>query len=99
MANEQDLMVYSAHCTWCAPISKASKLESGIPCCPHCKSVLFQMERADWDKGVVGFIASNGDHAYPSYLEWVATTDRCYRTYKEARAAFNAGQLEFQDKS
>ena len=37
-------VVYGANCTWWDTIDKISKTASGLPCCPRCGSVLFEIE-------------------------------------------------------
>jgi hypothetical protein len=37
-------VVYGAHCTYWGPISSVGMLPGGLPCCPYCHGVLFEME-------------------------------------------------------
>lgn len=58
--------VYSSGCTWNESIHKVSKTRS-LPCCPHCGSVLFELDSEDeWLKG-----AAKYDKDHPGYLDFI----------------------------
>ena len=59
---------------------------SGLPCCPYCKSVLFQIEEENWLKGVIQHNISHP--GYAELVAWMEKQPRCYPTYKEAAFAF-----------
>jgi hypothetical protein len=42
-------------------------LDSGIPCCPDCGSVGYQMDKTDWEEGVERLEASE-----PGYAKFLA---------------------------
>ncbi len=67
--------VYGARCAWFGPISAVGTTRGGrigIPCCPHCGSVLYEMDdEATWWAGVDKFEA-NGHPGYRKFVEWCA---------------------------
>lgn len=60
--------VYSAGCTWNESISEVAKTGAGgLPCCPHCGSVLFELpNEAKWFGG-----AAKHDKTHEGYLEFI----------------------------
>lgn len=60
---------------------------SGLPCCPHCGSMLFQTPENDWWKG-----AKSHDTTHPNYvrfLKWSAAQNRCWPNNTMAAEAYN----------
>jgi hypothetical protein len=81
-------IVYGARCTWWDSITEVAKHPSGLPCCPHCRGVLYEMaSEAEWWAAVDQFGLSNPD--YRAFIEWLR--GRCFPNYESARAAFEAG--------
>lgn len=87
MSSEDKRYVYGANCSWHGPIQKAHTNLAGLPCCPHCSSVLFEMEsKAKWDERVVAF-----DETHPGYKEfreWMDAKSYCFGNYRAAANAF-----------
>lgn len=82
-----ELIVYGAGCVWWDFISKASKNSHDLPCCPHCGSVLFQMEPKQWRERVEAYQQQTRDLSYKDFIQWLQ--GRCFKTLKEARACFD----------
>jgi hypothetical protein len=62
------LIVYGATCTFWGQITDAAQLPSGLPCCPHCHGILFQMDFKDWFDQAMKYAKDNKD---PEYLEFL----------------------------
>lgn len=63
-------IVYGARCTWWDSIERAAATASGLPCCPHCGSPLFeQPDEATWWAGVDAYEA-NQMPGYREIIEW-----------------------------
>jgi hypothetical protein len=61
--------VYGAYCTWHGPISEVDTT-AGLPICPRCGSVLFEMEdKAEWLVGVNRFAKEINEPLYPNFIE------------------------------
>jgi len=73
--------IYSVRCCWWSSDWSGGRTDSGLPCCPYCRSVLMQ---APLDK----FIASartNAEHYGPRGLAAFAAAHNapCHRTWEE----------------
>jgi hypothetical protein len=83
--SEPKIIVYGAFCVWWDGIEKAGQLPSGIPCCPHCKSVLFQQPEEQWIQAAT----KHNDRA-PGYLAFILwLRGKCYLNWKVARVAYD----------
>ena len=70
-------IVYGAQCTWWDSIDKISKHHSGLPCCPHCSGMLFEMaNQKEWFVGVDKYEAL-GNPGYRAMVEW--SRGRCFK--------------------
>jgi hypothetical protein len=79
------LIVYGANCAWWDSIDKTSRIPgTSLPCCPHCHSVLFQMEEEDWNAGIA--IVDRKTPGYAAMIEW--SRGKCFRSFKELQAAY-----------
>jgi len=84
-------VVYGQACLWWDDISKVSSTppdKNGvtIPACPHCGSVLYQMDNPEmWWAGVDAFEAS-GHAGYHDFVAWLQ--GRCFPSQKAALKAF-----------
>lgn len=83
-------IVYGAGCTWWDSIDKVGKTEGtagfSLPCCPHCRSVLFEVpDEATWFKGVDGQEA-RGNPGYRAMIEWAR--GRCFRDFVALKEAY-----------
>lgn len=81
----EQLIVYGATCVWWDSIDKAAtKPGSGLPCCPHCGSVLLQVEEGSWWQGVDTH--AEKESGYREFIEW--SRGRCFPTLAVARKAY-----------
>lgn len=71
-----------ATCTWFGSIHETKATpgpHGGIPCCPYCKGVLFEMQdESAWWEGVDRY---EREHPFPGYRamwEWQRTQKRCF---------------------
>lgn len=91
--NSDSRYCYAARCTWFGPIQEVGSVTGGtapLPCCPHCHSMLFEMDsEATWWKGVDQFEAA-GHPGYRAMLEWQRAQKRCFRTIDELSRAYKA---------
>lgn len=81
-------IVYGSRCTWWDGIDKvATAGAGGLPVCPSCGHVLFQVPDIEtWDVAVGVHAKEAEDPAYPAFIRWLR--GRCYRTADEARREF-----------
>lgn len=84
-AESKARVVYGAHCTWWDSIMKASKLPTGIPCCPFCKSVLFEFPDLDAFMEGVDKYERDGHPGYKELLKW--QQGKCFQTMEDAARA------------
>jgi hypothetical protein len=69
-------IVYGAGCSWWDSIDKVAKTASGLPCCPHCGGVLFEVaNEARWWRDVQMF-ESEHEPGYRKFIEWLR--GRCF---------------------
>src|SRR5690606_31561522 len=60
---------------------------STLPCCPHCRGVLFQVDsEAAWWSVINEHARRTGDADYPEFIRWLR--GRCFPDMRTARAAF-----------
>lgn len=83
--SEAKVIVYGARCVWWDGIEKAGQLESGIPCCPHCKSVLFQKPEEEWIQDVTKH--NDRVSGYLVFVQWLR--GKCYPSWGAARLAYD----------
>jgi hypothetical protein len=78
-------VVYGARCSWWDSIDKAVRIPgSGIPRCPHCHGVLYEMSAADWATSVRRYVS-----VQPDYVEFIAwCRGRCMPSFHEALATY-----------
>lgn len=81
----EPLIAYGARCSWWDAKENAGTRESGykgvpgLPCCPHCGGVLFEIEERTWNLGVetreaFKWAAERDD--YPELVAW--SRGRCF---------------------
>lgn len=61
---------------------------SGLPCCPHCGSMLFQTEEKKWWEGAKEHEKAKHPN-YVRFLNWTAKQKRCWENNTVAAAAYN----------
>ncbi len=84
----ENIVVYGVRCVWWDFINNAGVLkDSGLPCCPHCGSVLFQMDESEWWQGVDNY-ESAGRPGYRKFVEWLH--GKCFPTLFAAKQAYKA---------
>lgn len=78
-------IVCGANCTWWGIIYDIAK-RGGLPCCPHCGSMLYEYpSMTEWWASVDRFEAA-GHAGYHKLIEW--TRDKHFKTSKDAVAAY-----------
>lgn len=83
-------IVVGAGCSWWGSIREV-KTNHGLPCCPHCGSVLYEFDSIEaWDASVANYVARSGDAEYSAVLAW--GRGKCFPSFNEARRAFRAEQ-------
>lgn len=96
----EELHVYASRCAWSGPISAVGLLDtgdiqiagktvrnSGLPCCPYCKSVLFQCDESEWWRGAQEHDLK-GHMNYVEFLKWKEAQPRCWQAMEDAAVAF-----------
>lgn len=82
---------YGARCTWWDSIDKVGKRATptgSIPCCPHCRNVLFEVESEEvWFAGADRYEA-DGHPGYRAMLEW--SRGKCFPNLAALEAAYAA---------
>lgn len=74
-------------CAWWDSIGKASSKPSGLPCCPHCGSVLFELEsEIVWWANVDAYVERTGDTEYRALIEWMR--GKCFPNVDVARLEY-----------
>lgn len=69
-------LCYGATCTWFGPIHETKNM--GIPGCPLCGGVLFEMDsEQQWWDGVDKY-ESDGHPGYRSMWEWQRDAKKCF---------------------
>lgn len=95
----ENLIVYGANCVWWDSIDKCATRKipgsngPGLPCCPHCGSVLFQIEETTWFKNMDDYENGrqrDGDKhpGYVAMMKWAR--GKCFPTMSDLRAAHAA---------
>lgn len=85
-------IVYGARCVWWDSISKAGLNRSRLPCCPHCGSVLFEVEsELVWWTNVDAYAEREGDADYRAFMEWLR--GKCFASLAQARLEFRLALL------
>lgn len=81
--------VYGARCVWFGPIRKVGKHPvNGLPCCPHCKSMLFEFDSEEKWWAQVDQFEATGAEGYRKMIEWAA--DKHFLTANDVVAAYKA---------
>jgi hypothetical protein len=79
----KDIVVYGVNCVWWDTMDKLPQI-SGLLKCPHCASVLWMMDRSDWDKAVAAQDVLN--HGYKKMIEW--SRGKCFPSFSELREGY-----------
>lgn len=102
MKQSDKLHVSAVCCAWSGPISAVGLLNMGkmtvggkeiespgLPCCPHCKSVLMQYDEAEWWQGAERHEKAGATN-YVEFLKWKEAQNKCFQTVELAADAFRA---------
>lgn len=82
-----ELHVYGATCFWHDSINNIGIREHELPCCPHCRGILFQAEVDEWWNGARKY-EQDGHPGYEEFLKW--SQGRCFKTRQDAANAYRA---------
>ncbi|TAL28984.1 MAG: hypothetical protein EPN98_21315 [Phenylobacterium sp.] len=87
-------IVYGANCVWWDSIDKVAAKPTpsgrGLPCCPHCGSVLMEVPSIEhWNRNMDRYEA-DGHPGYRAMMEW--SRGKCFPTMTALRAAHEAGR-------
>jgi len=81
-------IVYGARCAWWDSIDKVGTTPTGLPACPHCGGVLFEVgTEAEWWLGVERHEAAGND-GYRAFVVWLR--GKCFPTLEVAADAYQA---------
>lgn len=85
---KDERIAYGARCSWWDSIDKVG-VRDGLPCCPHCKGMLFEVPtEAAWFSGVDAYAKQPGNSGYRTFIEW--GRGKCFKGgYPEAKIAFS----------
>jgi hypothetical protein len=80
-------IVYGAGCLWWDNVEKAAS-RGGIPCCPFCGSVLFEVsDQKIWDEWAKRF----EEDGHPNYTKLLTfMRGKCFKKMEDAEKAFAA---------
>lgn len=100
MARQTD--VFYGLCTfWTDDWASLGRTREGIPCCPYCGAVGFEMDRKEWLRQIAAHEAK-GNPDYLAMMRWAK--DRCFsdfatltRTYRANRDGTNALTKALED--
>ncbi|MEN8151399.1 MAG: hypothetical protein ABFS86_16400 [Planctomycetota bacterium] len=87
--SDHRLIVYGVHCVWWDSIENASAYPNGLPCCPHCGSMLRQVEESKWWEGADRYEA-DGSPGYCARLKWAR--GKCFKSMDEQKRAYQLHQ-------
>lgn len=91
LERKDERIVYGMNCTWWDSIHNAAVKTSEnakypLPCCPHCGSVLFEMENKETFFADVDKYEKNGHPGYRKILEW--SQGKCFKNWDEVEKAY-----------
>lgn len=82
---------YGARCTWWDSIDKVG-VRQGLPVCPQCGNVLFEVESEEvWFAGVDRYEAQ-GNSGYRAMVEW--SRGKCFPNHRALQAAYEAREVK-----
>lgn len=82
----ENLIVYGVRCVWWDSIDKVGKKWGDLPCCPHCGSILYQMDEAEWNSRVKKYEAE-GHPGYEGFTTW--RRGKCFPSIEAAEEALH----------
>jgi hypothetical protein len=93
------MIAYGAQCVWWDDKGQVSTLESGLPCCPFCRRVLFEIEEDKWWSQADEYAKTTlGREDYLEFLIWLQGKDcrelgnwqQAYNKWKETKDESNS---------
>ena len=79
-------VAYGTICTWWGSIYDVGS-RSGLPCCPYCGSMLFEMDHERKFIASANKYEKEGHPGYPEMIKW-AKGKRCYKSIDALTAAY-----------
>lgn len=87
------LIAYGARCVWWDSVNETKTLQGptghGIPCCPHCSGVLFQMDEIEWNMSIEEY--ENTHKGYRDFTNW--RRGKCHQSLKDAAREYATSHL------
>jgi len=80
-------VVFGAACCWWDRLEAAAQRDTGLPCCPHCGGLLYELEQDSWWSFARQHAEEARDERYLAFLEWLQ--GRCFPHVDFARRAFD----------
>lgn len=72
-------LCYGATCTWFGSIHETKQTKEGLPCCPFCGGVLFEMaHEGEWWDGVDKYEREAPHPGYRAMWEWQRAQKKCF---------------------
>lgn len=93
--SEDKRVAYGTRCTWWGPIQTVGKFEPkqekgapkvSLPCCPHCKGMLFEWPNRDVAIDGAKQYEAKGHEGYLAFFEWME--GKCFPGIESARRAY-----------
>jgi hypothetical protein len=87
-------VTYGARCTWWGDISAVGSVgPSRLPCCPHCKGMLFEMPHRD--QFLAGAERYEREKPEPDYVDMIKWAEgRCFPSFDALKKAYSARDLQ-----
>lgn len=87
-------IAYGARCVWWDSIQNVGTITARngatLPCCPHCRGMLFEMpNEQEWFAGVDKYEGA-GHPGYRAFAEWMR--GKCFPDINAAKRAYEAEQ-------
>lgn len=90
MTKPDTRIVYGAQCCYWGPIQSVGvQRGSGLPCCPYCGGLLFEMEDEEQLMRGARAYDQSGHLGYVGFLMW-ARGRKCTKTLEEQQALYAA---------
>lgn len=91
MDYSENLIAYGAHCSWWDLKTEVATNPLGLPCCPHCGSVLYEMYESEWWNAVDNYTgAEKLGINYRELIEW--SQGKCFKNIEFMVEAFKAAK-------
>lgn len=83
-------VVYGANCMWWDSISKVATTRNGLPCCPFCGGVLFEVDNEGTFLIGAAQHEAAGNPGYVQFVKWLR--GKCYPSMDTAQEAYRSVQ-------